>query len=280
MKITHVLRSQEFLSSIPKYLAAHEVLGLKMPINAIVPPILDPTGKAKLSKRKGAKPILEYRDEGYLPEAMLNFLTTLGWNDGTEQEIYTPQELIEKFSLDRVQKSGAIFDEQRLVWLNGAHIRRLSLDELFERAESFWPKSAAEASDDYKKAVLSLVHERLKFLAELPMLTNFFFEDPKLNNELFQANKQLKKLSANERAALLTKALFTLESSDFSEADLEKRLRKLVDELTVKPGILFGLIRMSVTGSNVAPGLFETLHILGKTTTLRRFKTTLERATS
>lgn len=270
MGITHVMRSQEFISSVPKFLATHEVLGWESPVNAILPQVMDETGKRKLSKRHGAKPILEYRDMGILPSAMINFLATIGWNDGTEQEIYTVDELIEKFSLDRVQRSGGVFDEQRLMYLNGVHIRRLSLDDLFEKVANFWPEEASGADDEYKKNVLALVHERLKFLSELPELTRFFFTEPTVSDEIFTSNKQLKKLSPEERATMLKAVADTLADSDFSEADLEERLRGLVEKLETKPGVLFGLIRAQITGSNIAPGLFETMRVLGKDVVLKR----------
>lgn len=276
MEITHIIRSQEFISSVPKFLGLHEALGWQSPINAIVPQVMDETGKRKLSKRRGAKPILYYRDQGFLPEAMLNFLATIGWNDGTEQEVYTVDELIKAFSLDRVQRSGGSFDEKRLIWLNGAHIRRLSLDELVTRSRDFWPESAASYDDAYKKDVLQLVHERLKFLAEIPNLTEFFFSEPQVDPALFAGNKQLKKLSDKDRATMLTHALSELESSDFSESDLETRLRGLVERLDTKPGILFGLLRAVITGSNVAPGLFETMRVLGKQRVLERLKHSLD----
>lgn len=272
MGITHVLRSQEFISSIPKFLALHEALGWAPPINAIVPPVMDETGRAKLSKRKGAKPILEYREQGYLPEALINFMATIGWNDGTEQEIFTREELLEKFSLDRVQKSGGIFDEKRLLWLNGVHIRKLALDELYDRVQTFWPQTAKDAKETYKKKVLALVHERLKFFAELPMLTEFFFAEPAKNDDVFAQNKQLKKLSKEQRNSMIAAVVEELDTSDFSESDLEDRLRPLVEKLDTKPGILFGLIRAAITGSNVAPGLFETMNTLGKNTVLLRLK--------
>jgi glutamyl-tRNA synthetase len=275
MGITHVMRSQEFISSVPKFLATHEVLGWESPVNAILPQVMDDTGKRKLSKRHGAKPILEYRDMGVLPSAMLNFLATIGWNDGTEQEIFTVDELIQKFDLGRVQKSGGIFDEKRLVYLNGVHIRRLSLDELYGQSGPFWPTSAAHAKEGYKKAVLALVHERLKWLGELPGLTSFFFEDPKVDDSLFASNKQLKKLTLQERQAMVAAALAELEASDFTTADLEARLRPLVERLNTKTGVLFGVLRAVITGSNVAPGLFETMHVLGKNTVVARLKIVL-----
>lgn len=275
MHITHVMRSQEFLSSIPKFLATHEALGWKAPINATLPPVLDETGKRKLGKRFGAKPMLNYRDQGYLPAALINLMATIGWNDGTEQEVYTVPELIEKFSLDRVQRSGGIFDEKRLLWLNGAHIRLMPLEALYEQIAPFWPASAKDASPDYKKQVLHLVHERLKFFAELPELTNFFFEEPSISESLFADNKQLKKLAPAERQQMITSVITALTPSDFSHEDLESRLRALVEELDTKPGILFSLVRACITGSNVAPGLFETMNVLGKETVIKRLKACL-----
>jgi glutamyl-tRNA synthetase len=275
MEITHVMRSQEFISSVPKFLATHEALGWESPISAILPQVMDETGKRKLSKRFGAKPVLEYREAGYMPEALINFIATIGWNDGTEQEVYTMPELIEKFSLDRVQKSGGIFDEKRLVYLNGVHIRRLSLDELYDRVKTFWPSSASSFDPNYKKEVLRLVHERLKYFGELGDLTNFFFEEPTVKQEMFAENKQLKKLSADERTEMLRAVTAELEASDFTELNIEEHMRPLVEKLQTKPGILFGLVRVAITGSNIAPGLFETMHVLGKEKTLSRLKKSL-----
>lgn len=273
MEISHIMRSQEFISSIPKFLATHVALGWQPPINATLPQVLDETGRAKLSKRKGAKPLLEYREAGFLPEALINFMATIGWNDGTEQEVFTVDELIQKFSLERVQRSGGNFDEKRLIWLNGAHIRNLSLDELFQRVQEFWPESAKHSSDEYKKEVLALVHERLKYFGELGQLTSFFFEEPTSRQIAMAENKQLKKLQPEEVKQMLHAAAHQLEQSDFTEPDLEKRMRQLVEDLQTKPGILFGLLRIAITGSNVAPGLFETMRVLGKEKTLARIKT-------
>jgi glutamyl-tRNA synthetase len=203
MEMTHVIRSQEFVSSIPRYLNLYEALEVTPPIIATLPFVMAMDGKKKLGKRDGAKDILDYAREGYLPESMLNFLATLGWNDGTEQEIFNKQELIDKFSLDRVQHGGARFDEQRLLWMNGHYIRELSLDDLFERTKDFWQPEAAEASDEYKKQVLGLIQERLKYFAEIPELTKLFFSDLPIRPELISENKQLKKLDPNEVKSLL-----------------------------------------------------------------------------
>ena len=268
MEITHVIRSQEFLSSVPKYLNLYEALGFEPPILATLPFVMGPDGKKKLSKRDGAKDILDYSREGYLPETLINFLATLGWNDGTEQEIFSIDELIKKFSLERVQRSGAKFDEARLEWMNGYRLRQLEINEYYELAKKFLPDSAKRADEQYKKQVLKLVQERVKFLAELPKLTNFFFEQPKVTTEILM-DKNLEKDDAKN---YLVKVLDRLATNKFTQMSLEEALRKLCEELNTKPGILFGLIRRAVTGSNVAPGLFETLELLGKETTIARLQ--------
>lgn len=275
MGITHVLRSQEFLSSIPKFLAVHEALGWKSPLNATTPPVLDETGKRKLSKRYGAKPILAYRDEGYLPETLINFMASLGWNDGTEQEIFSRDELIEKFSLERVQKSGARFDDQRLDWMNGYYIRNLSLNDLYDRSQAFWPKSALQAANDYKKSVLTLIQERLKYLSEIPLLTDFFFADLPVDMDLIDKNKQLKKFEHVELKTLLEQAKEMLGSNSFSVESLTSELNSLLETTGQKPGVLFSLIRIASTQAPSSPGLADTLAVLGKETVLRRIDQTL-----
>lgn len=270
MKITHVLRSQEFIASVPKYLNLYEALDIKAPILGIVPFVMGPDGKKKLSKRDGAKDILDYAKEGYLPETLINFLATLGWNDGTEQETFTVQELIEKFDLSRVQKSGARFDEQRLLWMNGYWIRQRSVDTLYDEVSDFWPAEAGTYDKTYKKQVLTLVQERLKYFAELPALTMFFFVDLPINPELWQTQKQLKKLTTEKMQNLLTASVTSLEQSDFSTTDLTIRLNQLLETTGQKPAILFSLIRVATTGAPASPGLAETLATLGKTVSLRR----------
>lgn len=270
MGVTHVLRSQEFISSTPKFLNLYEALGVERPVLATLPFVMAIDGKKKLGKRDGAKDILEYGKEGYLPEAMANFLATLGWNDGTEQEVFTIDELIEKFSLDRVQKSPARFDEQRLLWLNGQHIRALSLDDLYERVGDFWPASAANARDYYKKQILGLVQDRLKTLADLPLLTSYFFERPAANWAMVDENKQLSKLSRDELVALLTAAKTAFEESDFEPDAVQATLNDLLETTGQKPGILFSLIRLSVSWAPFSPALNETLAALGQTETITR----------
>ncbi|HWT39913.1 MAG TPA: glutamate--tRNA ligase [Dongiaceae bacterium] len=276
MGITHVLRSQEFISSTPKFLNLYEALEVERPILATLPYVMAIDGKKKLGKRDGAKNILEYAREGYLPEAMVNFLATLGWNDGTEQEVFTIPELIEKFSLNRVQKSPARFDEARLLWLNGQHIRTLSLDDLYSRTRDFWPEGAREAGEERQKEVLALVQDRLKTLADLPTLVSYFFEDPTPDWEMVHTNKQLAKLSDDEIRHLLEAAKDALEASEFSADAVQATLNQLLETTGQKPGILFSLIRLAISWAPFSPALNDTLATLGKETALRRITKSLE----
>jgi glutamyl-tRNA synthetase len=274
MQVTHVIRGQEFLASTPNYLNLYEALEISKPILATVPPVMGPDGNKKLSKRDGAKDILDYDREGYLPEAVINFMASLGWNDGTEQEEFSVEELIEKFSLSRIQRSGARFDERRLLWLNGAHIRKLPLEVLANKVKGYWPESSKDADDNYKVTVLGLIQERLKFFAEIPQLTEFFFSEPtdESINELLHdpKNKQLKKLSDSDIHALLSSVEKSLAESDFSVPDIESRLNSLLVSLDTKPGILFNIVRIAISGSPASPGLFDTLSVLEKETCMNR----------
>lgn len=284
MKITHIIRGQEFIASLPNYLNLYEALGITPPVMATMPHILGADGNKKLSKRDGAKDVLDYIREGYLPETLINFIASLGWNDGSEQEIFSRDELIQKFSLDRVQKSGARFDERRLLWMNGHYVRQLSVDELYTKTKnmtlseaaahdeprSYWPIEAAEYDDAYRKRVLGLVQERLKYFAELPELTLFFFKDLPVDPILISGHKQLKKLSADELRNLLRQSRDALATSSFAIEELTELLNNLLEQTGQKPAVLFSLIRIAITQSPASPGLADTLHVLGKERSLAR----------
>ncbi|HSX46718.1 MAG TPA: glutamate--tRNA ligase, partial [Patescibacteria group bacterium] len=281
MQVSHVIRGQEFLASQPNYLNLYEALGLTPPVLATMPHILGPDGQRKLSKRDGAKDVLDYIRQGYLPEALLNFIASLGWNDGTEQELFNAQQLIEKFSLERVQRSGARFDERRLQWMNGAHLREqicmtteeqlaYSLGDNFVQ-KNFWP-SEATADPAALLPIFKLVQERLKYFDELPELTRFFFADLPVDPTLITEHKQLKKLSKGDLKTMLEQAQATLQASDFTNADLTDRLNKLLEETGQKPAVLFSLIRIATTQAPASPGLAETLTVLGKEVSLRRLQ--------
>lgn len=273
MEISHVLRADEWIASTPKHILLYQAFGWEVPTFAHLPAVTAPGGGKKLSKRHGAKSALELRDEGYLPGAILNFLAALGWNegDGSTQEIYSLEELIQKFSLERVQKSPAVFDAERLIWLNGVYIRNLSLDDLYTETANFWPTSAKEYDKSYKKEVLGLIHERLKYLAEIPELTEFFFTRPQVTTDFI-----VDKLDPETAQSWLEAIINTLGQTDFAHDSLETALRGLVQQLDAPTGKLFSLIRRSVTGSPVAPGLFETLATLGKAESLERLNSALK----
>lgn len=270
MNVSHVIRGQEFLASVPNYLNLYEALGLEPPVLATVPHIMNEHGNKKLSKRDGAKDVLDYVREGFLPEALVNFIASLGWNDGSEQEIFSRDELVQKFSLDRVQRSGAHFDERRLLWMNGHYIRETSLDDLYQKVVDYWPEAANGYDDTYKKQVLGLVQERLKYLAELPELTIFFFKDLPVDSGLISEHKQLKKLPEEELKSLLEQARDELKDSDFSQEDLTNRLNQLLEKSGQKPAVLFSLIRIATTQAPASPGLAEALAVLGKDRSLER----------
>ncbi len=276
MEVTHIIRGQEFLSSIPNYLNLYEALELTPPVMATMPHIMGPDGKKKLSKRDGAKDVLDYIREGYLVEAMINFIASLGWNDGTEQEIFTRDELIKKFSLERVQHSGARFDEQRLLWMNGSWIRSLSLEDLYKRSTDYWPESANAASEEYKMSVLGLVQERLKYLAELPELTSFFFDEPVVDLSLITDNKQLKKIEHSELVRLLKTVAKKLENTTFTADEIQTALNQLLEETGQKPGVLFSLTRIATTWAPFSPNLAESLAVLGKETSLNRIEKAIQ----
>lgn len=270
MEVSHVIRGQEFLASMPNYLNLYEALGLERPIFATMPHILAESGNKKLGKRDGAKDVLDYLKEGYLPETMLNFIASLGWNDGTEQEIFSVEELIEKFSLERVHHSGARFDEKRLEWMNGQHIRQLSLDDLSVRVAPFWSDAAGRASDEYKLQLLGLVQDRLKTLADLPVLTSYFFERPTVDWSLIESNKQLKKLDREDIKQLFIRAKEALEGSEFTPGAVQETLNQLLETTGQKPGILFSLIRLAVSWAPFSPALNDTLAVLGKDEVIAR----------
>ena len=275
MGVTHVIRGQEFMSSTPNYLNLYEALNIDPPVFASMPHILAESGNKKLGKRDGAKDILEYLKEGYLKETMLNFIASMGWNDGTEQEIFKIDELIEKFKLSRVQQSGARFDDKRLLWMNGQWLRMLDIDTLYSRALGFWPESANAADESKKKEVLAAVQDRLKTLTDLPVMTSYFFEKPKPDWTMVEENKFLSSLDNSEIKNLLNEALGALEKTDFTDENLESTLNNLLESTNQKPAILFSLIRIVVSWAPFSPALNQTLRVIGKEETLARINTAI-----
>lgn len=276
MGITHVIRTQEFLASVPKFLNLYKALGMPVPKLATLPYVMGPDGKKKLSKRDGAKDVLDYKKEGFLPEAIISYLATLGWNDGTEQEVFSQKELIAKFSLDRVQKGGAKFDEKRLLWVNGNFIRQLDVKSLFNNSEGFWPAEAKEADSKLKARVLEVSKDRLKKFSEMPELTDFFFNRPKHPEEIAA---ELAELFAEKRGDMagqtpvqwLNSVIKLVENCQItSPGSLEQPIKDLVGSASLHPHTLFGSLRVALTGAEQTPPVWEVIYALGKAESLSR----------
>lgn len=278
MQISHVIRSQEFLPSVPRYLDLYEALGLEQPILATLPYVMGPDGKKKLSKRDGAKDLLDYRQEGYLPDALFNFLGTLGWNDGTEQELFTRDELVEKFNLERVQKSGARFDERRLLWMNGHYIRHLPGDELSQKAGDFWGAETGGADSEFLKRILEVSADRLKKLSDLPRLTAFFFKPAKSYekiakeiSELFRVHKGTGNVP--KPAEWLRSVAGSIKNARLDNPEsFEKSLKELIGKTSGQPQALFGSLRLALTGADQTPPVWQVCYALGKNESLHRLE--------
>jgi glutamyl-tRNA synthetase len=275
MGVTHVMRGVEYLSSTPNYLALYEALNLPRPKLVSLPHILAPQGNKKLGKRDGAKSVTGYRDDGVLAEAMLNYLACLGWNDGTEQEIYTKDELTQNFSLDRIQSSGARYDETKLLWMNGQWIRRIfdeqGAEALYARTQGFWPEIAKDAGDEYRLKVLSIIYDRLKTLSDLREMTAYFFADPEINLDLIINNKFLKKISEAEIESMLKTTISKLTQLKKWDAEtLQSTLNDLLQETGKKPAEFFSLIRIALSFAPFSPALNLTMEVLGREKSLAR----------
>jgi len=278
MGVTHVIRGQEYLSSMPNYVTLYKALDLKVPVLVHMPHILRPDGRKKLGKRDGAKSADDYKRDGILAEAMLNYLACLGWNDGTEQEIYTLEELIEKFSIDKIQRAGGRFDEAKLLWLNGQWIRKLPMDVLYNRTieGDFWPAASAGYDDDYRLQVLGIVYDRLKVLGDLRDYTEYFFADPRVDIEMITKNKMLSKFSEADLINMLTAVRDEMVGVNWSEDDIQEVLNSLLEKTGRKPGELFSLVRIAMSFAGFSPALNQTLFVLGRNVVLARLSRVIE----
>ncbi len=277
MEISHVIRAEEWISSVPRHLLLYRALGLEPPQFVHHPMILGPD-RAKLSKRHGDVSLLAYREKGYLPEAMFNFLALIGWSLDDKTELLTRQQLIDNFSLERIGKTGAIFNREKLDWMNGVYIRGLSPEDFTQRALPFLENSLpAEVkrplSPDYIGQMLPLIQERAKTLAEVPDLVRFFFVDESDYEADSLISKNMTQQSAIRALEVSEQRLEKLET--FDTETLENLLRPLAEELELKTGQLFGTLRVATTGRTAAPPLFQTMAVLGKELCLSRIKAAL-----
>lgn len=278
MRISHILRADEWISSTPLHVMLYDALGWSPPAFAHLPMILGPD-KAKLSKRHGATTIIEYREQGYLPEALLNFLALLGWALDDKTELFTRDQLVAAFSLDRVGKTAAVFDRPKLDWMNGVYIRALPVDEFARRAHPFLDRDLPETvirplDPNYVTRVAALVQERTKVLSELADLSGFFFVD---SIEYPAAAMIPKGMDATQTRLVLSKVLSELEGLDSWDApSLESMIRPLCASLELSAKQVFTTLRVAVTGRTATPPLFDTMDVLGKSRCLSRLSCALE----
>jgi len=277
MKITHVIRGEEWIVSSPRHFLLYQAFGWEPPVFVHLPIFLSPDGKGKLSKRHGATGVREFREKGYLPEALINFLLLLGWHPAGDQELFTLEEAAEAFSLERINVSPVSFSLEKLDWFNGIYIRKLPPADLaarclpFLQKDGLLPDPCPPEKMEYLIRLIPLVQERIKLLSEISAALSYFLQD-----EIAPPAKELlivKKGTAEETAAILRAVTAALETvPDFSEAALEETLRAVTASLNEKPGRVFMPVRVAVTGTTTTPGLFEVLAALGKERVLQRLR--------
>lgn len=281
MKVTHVMRGEEFIPSTPKYLAIYEALGLEHPVYVTMPPILGPGGTKKLSKRDGAKSALDYAEEGYTPEAVLNYLALLGWNPGTEKEVFTKDELIETFDIERIQRSGAQLDEKKLNWISREHIRALPLEAQEEAIMKYLPESITglpSFSTERVHALVPAIMERVEKFSDVRTMADagelgFFFQAPQLAKE----KMIFKDATEAETKEHLEKARAILAEIPEGEWDIEMikdRLMAYADTLP-KRGPMLHPLRYCLSGLERSPDPFTIASIIGKADTLSRIDAAL-----
>ena len=290
MEISHVLRAEEWLPSTPRHLQLFNALGYQLPKFGHLPMILGPD-REKLSKRHGATSILEYRDMGYLPQAIGNFMVLLGWSLDDKTEVMTRQTVVDNFDLRRVSSSGAIFDQEKLAWMNGVYIREMDPKDLANLAEPFLAKGlenndlrekipdGQDYNQDYWLKIVPLIQERIKLLSEVWERTGYFFQD-EIDYEPDDDPAALIQKGMDEKSALaaLSKSLDCLASAPvFQNQPLEESLRAVADGLGLTPRQFFGVLRTAVTGRNATPPLFETIEVLGRDLVVRRVARAAER---
>jgi len=271
MKITHVIRGDDHISNTPKQISIYRALGINTPEFAHIPLILGSSDKAKLSKRHGAASPLEYRDMGYLPHALLNFLTLLGWAPGDNRELMNRNEIIENFSIEKINDRNAVFDSQKLDWMNGVYIRKMSMEELVnialgELKKTGLIKDTKDVDIDKISKIVGLIQERLKKFSEIPQLINYFFDKPIYEEKAVR--KFLKKDGVTQMLQELCKTIEKVEPFDIET--LESAVREFIEKKGLKVGKVIHPVRVALTGRAASPPIFDVMQVLGKQTCLKR----------
>jgi len=274
MRISHIIRAEEHLSNTPRQILVYQALGYQVPVFAHVSMILAPD-RSKLSKRHGATSVEEFRDGGYLPAALINYLALLGWSPEGEEEIFSLPELVNQFTLERVGKTAAIYDIKKLTWMNGHYLNEEDLDRIVELAIPFFQRknliseNPSQEEMDYLRKVVEAVRSRVKTLAEVADAAEYFFVD-----EFSYDEKGVRKHFRKEKAAeYLSKAKERLAAlSDFTLETTETAYRDLSEELGIKAAEIIHPTRLAISGRTMGPGLFDIMVILGKEKTLERME--------
>jgi nondiscriminating glutamyl-tRNA synthetase len=275
MKISHVIRGEDHLPNTPKQILLARALGFPIPKYAHLPLLLNPD-RSKMSKRAGPTHVGEYRKLGYLPDAIINYIALLGWNPGTTQELYDRMALTEAFTLEGINKSGAVFDLKRLQWMNGLYLRKMPVKELIPALRPFLPEHAKKVSAEMLERVFLTIKERISFLAEISELTDFYFSE-KLSYD--SALLVWKKSTAEETLAALKAThefLKKLPEKEFSKAEtLELSLKTFVKDTGRSVGGVFWPLRVALTGKEASPGPQEVLWVIGKDQGLGRIESAI-----
>jgi glutamyl-tRNA synthetase len=257
--ITHVVRGADHYSNTPKHILIQRAMGAPTPIYGHLPLLHGPDGK-KLSKRHGATSVQDLRDAGYLPEAVINYLALLGWGYDEETTFHTTQELQERFRLERVSKSPAVFDEQKLRWMNGRYLRELDVDDLTSRLEAFTGRTGL-------RGAVEIAQDKISTLAEFWPLTRFFFDGPA---EDPAARERVLETPGGRDALAAARAALADVPGPWTQENVEQALGGVAERLGVKRKQVFQPLRVAVTGTTVSPGIFETVTLLGRDETLAR----------
>ena len=270
MGITHVIRGEDHVSNTPKQIIMYQTLGWNLPKFAHLPMILG-ADKKRLSKRHGAVGVQAFRDQGYLPEAIINYLALLGWNPGTDEEVFTREQLVEIFSLDQVNKKGAVFDYKKLNWISGQHLMIKSNEDILDTFREMNPEWGKTESDVYVLRVIEQLKVRSKSLIQLTEQSRYFFKDPESYDE------NAKKKSWKEDTRELLDSYFTDISKlgDWNRNSLESSLKTVADIAGVGVGKIIHPVRLALSGVSHGPSLFVMMELLGKERCLRRIKTVI-----
>lgn len=275
MKITHVIRGEEWLSSTPKHILLYEFFEWEKPVFAHLPLLLNPD-RSKLSKRQGDVAVEDYQSKGYLKEALINFVALLGWNAGDDKEFYYINELIENFSLERVNKAGAVFDIQKLNWLNAEHLRAKSGEQILVLLKDEIQKSKFKNQnypDEYMLQVIEAMRDRVSFVTEFITHAPYFFEAPE------EYEEEIIKKRWNDESSVLLKALAGIYSdlNNPGKEDYENGLKSLVESKQIGVGKIIHPLRLAISGMGNGPGVYDIVNIIGRDETINRINKAIER---